>query len=68
MSTFVAHNLCEHCWWKLNPARRPIRVKQDVELPDVCCSCGCPTITGIFVRGEATEYKCTHAKPRLSDE
>lgn len=61
MATFVNHNLCEHCWHVRNPDREPVRVR--LEEHDKCCSCGCPTYTGIFVRGESLDLSigvCAH--------
>jgi hypothetical protein len=55
------HNLCEHCWFDgpgydgtrfLKPAG------QVKESDDVCCSCGCPTFTGIYIRQEESELLC----------
>lgn len=62
------HPQCEACWteenseWEelpdskaqvLKSVRIPVRVKEP-EL-EQCCTCGCPTFVGIFVRKDPSE-------------
>lgn len=62
---FVEHNLCEHCWHKHSPQRPPVRVVNEPP-PDVCCECGCPTYTGIYVRGVDEQFQdCKHSPTRF---
>lgn len=57
------HNFCERCWFSSPFAahesggfRLPSRVK--AETGDVCCSCGSPTVSGIYVRRDETTLLC----------
>lgn len=66
----VRHNLCEHCWHQKNPRREPVRVLTDnpIEDQDTCCSCGCPTFTGIYIAGDLADYVgCRHAAKRFEE-
>lgn len=40
--------ICEHCWWKRNGERRPVRVKKAPA--EVCTDCGEATRSGIYHR------------------
>jgi hypothetical protein len=64
------HRLCDPCWTGLNTQlvvgdeeeadsityRPPVRNLADPG--GVCCRCGDPTTSGIFVRAEPTRYRC----------
>lgn len=40
--------ICKPCWYKLNPGRRPARLKAVEAEP--CCECQVLTRSGIYVR------------------
>lgn len=53
------HNLCERCWFTGPEGaltdgrfREPVRAK---DTTGVCCHCGTPTVSGIFVRRRPTD-------------
>lgn len=57
------HNLCERCWFTgpegaLEDGRFRMPVRTKTEHTDICCRCGVPTVTGIFVRAPETELLC----------
>lgn len=44
------HPICTICWSDRNPGRDPVRVKDAVI--EVCCYCGLPTASGIYIRAD----------------
>lgn len=50
------HNICRPCWYKLNPARFPVAIKD----PDVavCCFCGAKNEDGIYIRHDPKNLRC----------
>ena len=66
-----AHNICERDWF-VGPHgvlpdgafRKPVRVK---DKSDVCCYCGTPTVSGIYVRDDDAHTLCggEHERPEL---
>jgi hypothetical protein len=52
VSTVVTWNqaICEDCWDKRHPERRPVTVKFDMRDREQCCDCGLPTLSGIYLR------------------
>jgi hypothetical protein len=57
------HNLCERCWFtnrkysahESGGFRQPTRVNDQ---NDICCLCGVPTVSGIYVRANQSEMLC----------
>ncbi len=50
------HIICDDCWIKKFPDREPVRLKTVEAL--ICCFCGNPTISSIYVRHDPKELKC----------
>lgn len=50
------HLLCAACWDARNPTKRARDPDQGVD--SVCCACGKPTSSGIYVRGDPAAFKC----------
>jgi hypothetical protein len=42
------HALCDECWWRENQDRDPVRLQ--ITEVDICCLCGMPTTSGIYIR------------------
>lgn len=66
-----SHNLCERCWFDSPEGgladgrfRQPTKV---LDGGDVCCACGTPTISGIYVRRQAETLLCNgnHTHPEV---
>ncbi len=47
------HSLCDECWDKREPTRKPLRV-----LDSQCCQCGTQHKSGIFVRADPDAMPC----------
>jgi hypothetical protein len=45
---------CEICWLERNPDRRPTTLKEPFRETEICCFCGEPTRSGIYVRVDPT--------------
>jgi hypothetical protein len=55
------HNICNECWNKLHPGVQPHRVKLRKGIALLCCWCGFPTQSGIYVREDpAVMRNCQH--------
>jgi len=55
------HNICWGCWRKRNPGQRPVQVKLLDSMALICCWCGIPTQSGIYVREDpAVMHNCKH--------
>lgn len=52
------HSVCEACWFDANPDRIPVRVPDSDRR--LCCLCGKPTISGIYVRHDPAKLNCHH--------
>lgn len=57
------HNVCERCWFTDDALqtnedgtfRRPTQVREN---QGICCLCGVPTVSGIYIRRQAEECLC----------
>lgn len=60
------HNVCERCWFTTHELshhpdggfRMPSRVNRADSPPDICCMCGTPTVSGIYIRRDENELLC----------
>lgn len=52
------HNVCQSCYQGLYPGRQPVTMR--VPQAEVCCFCGQPTTSGIYVRYNPAELSCKH--------
>lgn len=68
------HNVCERCWFGSPRGLLPdgrfrmptqIRYPDEDRTGDICCVCGTPTVSGIYVREDAEELLCkgNHESP-----
>lgn len=55
MSSKFTHNICNSCWVKRHPNRRPLQIDGP---PDLCCFCGEANADGIYVRHDPDELFC----------
>jgi len=51
------HAMCDPCWEKKQGPRKPVRLTLEMK-PLLCCFCGEPTQSGIFVRANPKTVKC----------
>lgn len=52
----IDREICEACWERLNGSREPVRIVEEgltLDLLELCCECGQPTSSGIYVRRPA---------------
>ena len=47
------HTICEECWEKKNPERKPVQFKKASK--ETCCFCGEAHKSGIYVRHDPRE-------------
>jgi hypothetical protein len=47
--------ICEDCWFRLNPGRKPVRLKEPGA--EKCVECGSDTTSGIYVRIDPAQAK-----------
>lgn len=57
------HNICESCFFRSEEGAHPdggfrLPVRMTEPPPGVCCGCGSPTVSGIYVRKRETELLC----------
>lgn len=61
------HLLCEACWNQRNPDRR-VAVRAAGASAAPCCSCGKPTDSGIYWRGNPRDFGCFGLGPMHEDD
>jgi len=55
------HHICDTCWFKQNPGRRPVRLTPEYTERIACCFCGKDNEDGIIVREDPANVKyCEH--------
>lgn len=57
MSKFE-HSICDTCWNKKNPERIAHKLHEKIREREVCCYCGAPHNSGIFVREDPQSVQC----------
>ena len=50
------HNICAHCWNKLNPDRETSELA--IGIAEICCYCGEETSDGIYIRDDPNKLRC----------
>ena len=51
------HAICSDCWDKREPGRPAPRLGEPGPA-EICCFCGLPTASGIYVRDDPATVKC----------
>ena len=55
------HSICSECYEKLYPGRtNPVRFKEEFREEEPCCFCQKVHKSGIYVRHDPKELRCTH--------
>lgn len=54
------HSICNTCWDERNPGRQAFRLREPDE--EVCCFCGMPHASGIYMRYDPAKLSCVHTE------
>jgi hypothetical protein len=56
------HSQCDDCWDDRHPSpRTPVRTREKEQ--ELCCFCGTPNISGIYVREDPLKTLCKGQHP-----
>jgi hypothetical protein len=62
----MRHSICDGCWFAWHPERPTLGTVNPANDLEVCCSCGKPTRSGIYVREMPSKMQhCDHERKRI---
>ena len=61
------HSICVHCWAAKFGNRKPLTLREEFrdEMPEICCFCGEPHGSGIYVRENPENVACNGEGHRM---
>ena len=62
-----SHTICDDCWNVRHPNRQAVKGRFYEVEPELCCFCGRPTTSRIYVRHDPAVLECRHNANAYAD-